>query len=209
MVEIPASQAAAKTSAISPGFADVVHDAQAVFNDVMQAMARPGMIRNIKPAVVPPAPLTPCAGSVLLALADYDTTVWLDRDSSVTLEPLRWLRFHCGTKTTEDTEQATFALMANPASMPDLSYFTPGTALYPDRSTTVIVQVESLENGVGWTLEGPGIQGKSQLQVTGLSDDFSRQWKNNRARFPLGVDVILCAHDRLACLPRTVRIEEG
>ena len=37
---------------------------------------------------------------------------------------------------------------------------------------------------------------------------FVAQWKQNRARFPRGVDLILAAPDGIACLPRTTRITQ-
>jgi len=194
---------------IAAGFADAVHDSQSVFNDVMQAMARPGSIRAIKPDLSPPAVLTPCCAAVLLALADYDTTVWLDAVAEADADTLRWLRFHTGTKTTQDTEQAQFAVVTAPTALPNLSHFALGTPLYPDRSTTIILQVPELRDGSGWTLSGPGIAETAQLAVPSLPDTFVDQWNANRARFPLGVDTIFCAPDRLACLPRTTCIEEG
>jgi alpha-D-ribose 1-methylphosphonate 5-triphosphate synthase subunit PhnH len=33
-------------------------------------------------------------------------------------------------------------------------------------------------------------------------------WRRNHALFPRGVDLILCAGDKLTALPRTVAIEE-
>ncbi|HZF78124.1 MAG TPA: phosphonate C-P lyase system protein PhnH [Acetobacteraceae bacterium] len=48
-----------------------------------------------------------------------------------------------------------------------------------------------------------------RLLVGGLPPGFVAAWGANRARFPRGIDVILCAGDRVAALPRTVRIEEG
>ena len=38
---------------------------------------------------------------------------------------------------------------------------------------------------------------------------FVQEWAANHAMFPRGVDLILCAGNRLAALPRSVRIEEG
>ena len=194
---------------VAAGFADAVHDSQSVFNDVMQAMARPGSIRALKPGLSPPAVLTPCSAAVLLALADYDTTVWLDAVAEADADTLRWLRFHTGTKITRDTEQAQFAVLTAPADLPNLSHFAPGTPLYPDRSTTIIVQVPDLQDGSGWALSGPGIAETARLFVPFLPETFVDQWTANRARFPLGVDIIFCAPDRLACLPRTTCIEEG
>jgi alpha-D-ribose 1-methylphosphonate 5-triphosphate synthase subunit PhnH len=42
-----------------------------------------------------------------------------------------------------------------------------------------------------------------------LPADFAAQWAANRARFPLGVDMIVVADARLAALPRSTTIAEG
>jgi alpha-D-ribose 1-methylphosphonate 5-triphosphate synthase subunit PhnH len=47
------------------------------------------------------------------------------------------------------------------------------------------------------------------LAAEGLPDDFADLWRANRRLFPCGVDLILCAGDHLAALPRSVTIEEG
>jgi hypothetical protein len=44
--------------------------------------------------------------------------------------------------------------------------------------------------------------------VDGAPLGFLAAWQANRARVPRGVDVILCAGERLAALPRTVAIAE-
>ena len=54
-------------TAIARGFPDSVRDAQAVFRAVMNAMARPGTVQAL-PGVTAPAPLSPAAAAVGLAL---------------------------------------------------------------------------------------------------------------------------------------------
>ncbi len=51
---------------LAPGFADPVHDAQATFRAVMDALARPGLPRPLTPGLTPPAPLTPELAAVAL-----------------------------------------------------------------------------------------------------------------------------------------------
>jgi alpha-D-ribose 1-methylphosphonate 5-triphosphate synthase subunit PhnH len=43
--------------------------------------------------------------------------------------------------------------------------------------------------------------------VAGLPLEFWDAARANAARFPRGVDLLLCAGDRLAALPRTTRVE--
>jgi len=45
--------------------------------------------------------------------------------------------------------------------------------------------------------------------VEGLPDDFAAQWAANHTLYPCGVDLVLCAGERLCALPRSVRVEEG
>ena len=64
----------------------------------------------------------------------------------------------------------------------------------------------SLSAGAQLILEGPGIDGRAAFAPTPLPRHFVEQWKQNRARFPRGVDLVLAAPEGIACLPRTTRI---
>jgi alpha-D-ribose 1-methylphosphonate 5-triphosphate synthase subunit PhnH len=92
--------------------------------------------------------------------------------------------------------------------MPPLAAFAQGSDAYPDRSATLIVQVESF-TGAALALSGPGIDGSTTLAASPLPADFAAQLAANRALFPRGVDVILCASGEVAALPRSVRLKEA
>ena len=191
------------------GFADPVFNGQAVFRAVMDAMARPGSIQPLPELAQPPAPLSASAAAVALTLCDQDTPVWLDgrlRDSATVAS---WLGFHTGAPLANTPSDAHFALVSEPTSLIALENFAQGTQEYPDRSTTLIFQVASLTAGEELLLEGPGIERVSMLGPTSLPRHFIEQWKQNRARFPRGVDLILAAPDGVACLPRTTRIRQA
>ena len=83
-----------------------------------------------------------------------------------------------------------------------------GTDAYPDRSTTLVIEVETLSAGpaAGWRLEGPGIDGAAHLAVTGLPAGFVEARAALAPLYPRGLDIVLTAGDRLAALPRTTRI---
>lgn len=189
---------------LSPGFPDPILDAQRCFRAVLEAMSRPGRVRAVDTGLVPPAPIGAAAGAVLLTLADSDTPVWLDCGEAAA----EWIRFHCGCATVSAPGAARFVLAAGCAA-PALDTLDAGTDEEPHASATLILQVGSLEEGAGWRLTGPGIRDTQRLHVTGVPDGFLAAWSVQRRLFPRGIDVILCAGDRLAALPRTVRIEEG
>ncbi|WP_426955011.1 phosphonate C-P lyase system protein PhnH [Muricoccus radiodurans] len=190
-------------STLLPGFADPVLDAQAAFRAVLDAMARPGRVQRIASPPAAPAPLSPAAAAVLLTLADAETPLWLDAGADAE----QWARFHAGCPVVANAADAAFALAVG--TPPALDTLRPGTDEDPHASATLILQVASLEEGAGWRLTGPGIEREHRLRVTGAPPGFAAAWAANRARFPRGVDAILCAGDRVAALPRTTTIGEG
>lgn len=188
------------------GLADPVFGAQRLFRALMEAMSEPGTIRHIGPEAAPPPPLGAVTGAVALALIDQDTPVWLDLEAGEGAAVAQWLGFHAGARTVRNATDAHFAIAVRPDRMPALENFTQGSQDYPDRSATLILQVDTLTGGTGLDLRGPGIETSAQLAPLPLPRHFIQQWQQNNARFPRGVDVILAGPDAIACLPRTTRI---
>ena len=190
------------TAPLTAGFADPVLDSQRCFRSVLDGMARPGRIHTVS-GVIPPAPLCSAAAAVLLTLADHETPLWAHADFA----PARgWIAFHCGVPDAADPARAVFALSMG---LPDLAGFNPGTHEAPETSATVIVQLPSLTGGAPLRLRGPGLRDSVLLAPVGLPADFVIVWRRNRGLFPAGIDLILCAGEELAALPRTVAIEEA
>jgi alpha-D-ribose 1-methylphosphonate 5-triphosphate synthase subunit PhnH len=192
-------------SAIQPAFRDAVRDSQSVFRLVMRAMASPGRILHLEARLASPAPLLAPAAALLLTLCDFETTVWLDPPLADRADVADFLRFHTGARLVTSAADATFAVIADPARMPALATFAQGTPDYPDRSATLIVQVDTLVTD-GWTLEGPGIRKTARLSAAPLPTDFIAQLRANRASFPCGVDIVFATPTSLAALPRSVRL---
>jgi alpha-D-ribose 1-methylphosphonate 5-triphosphate synthase subunit PhnH len=191
---------------VGVGFADPVLDSQRAFRAVLDAIAHPGRIVTVAGPDAPPPPLGPASAGVCLTLLDFETPVWLDTVAATA--PVRdYLRFHCGAPLVATPVDARFALIADPGGMPPLAAFDAGTDERPDRSATLVVQVRGLVSGTGRRLSGPGIDGQARLDVDGLPLEFWDAARANAARFPRGVDLLLCAGDRLAALPRTTRVE--
>jgi alpha-D-ribose 1-methylphosphonate 5-triphosphate synthase subunit PhnH len=186
---------------LSAGFADPVADAQSCFRAVLDAMARPGQVHTVS-GVSAPAPLCDAAAAVLLALADHETPLWLDRNA----EPARgWITFHTGAPAVP-AKQAMFAMAL---SLPDLATLPHGADEMPETSATIILQVRSLRAGQQFVLEGPGLREPRLLAIDRMPADFAAIWQRNHALYPCGIDLILCAGDQLAALPRSVSIREA
>lgn len=189
------------------GFPDAVTHAQTVFRSVMDAMARPGSIGVVDVPVAPPAPLGIAAGALLLTLCDHDTPIWVTPALTKSALP-GWIGFHTGASLTPAKTDAKFAFVEAGAPFPSLAQFALGTQEYPDRSTTLVVEVASLEGGQPLQLTGPGIRDTAPIAPKGLPETFLRQWADNRALFPRGVDLVLTAGRRFIALPRTTKIRE-
>jgi alpha-D-ribose 1-methylphosphonate 5-triphosphate synthase subunit PhnH len=194
--------------AVAAGFAEPVLAAQSTFRVVMDAMARPGTVRRLA-GIAAPAPLSPTAAAVALTLLDYETPFWLDAPLAAAPEVARWMSFHTGAPLTRDPAAAAFAFLADSAASPPFASFAPGSPEYPDRSTTLVLQVERLREGEGLILRGPGIAGSRRLAASPLPADFLDRLADNRAQFPRGVDVLLAAADAVAALPRSLRVAGG
>jgi len=192
--------------AVALAFADPVHDSQRTFRAVMNAMARPGTIQAVAGLAAAPGPLFPVAAAVAVALADYETPLWLDAPLAASSEVAAYLTFHTGARIVAAPAHAIFALVADAGSLPDFAEFALGTDVYPDRSTTLILQVASLTDGARLRLQGPGIKGHASLAIAGLPADISARLTANHARFPRGVDLVLAGPEGVAALPRTTRV---
>jgi alpha-D-ribose 1-methylphosphonate 5-triphosphate synthase subunit PhnH len=190
------------------GFETPVFQSQSVFKALMDGMARPGSLQSIAAGAQPPAPMGAGAGAIALTLCDNDTPVYLARPLVEAGVP-GWLAFQAGALVTEDRTEAHFAILDLSTPLPPLSTFAVGIQEYPDRSTTIVLEVPSLTDGQDYTLSGPGIDGSTTMRVTGLPASFEGLWKENNALYPRGIDLVLVAGLEMICLPRTVRIRKG
>ena len=191
---------------VGMGFASPVLSSQAVFRCVMDALARPGSIQAIADVASAPPLFMPAAAVVALTLFDHDTPIWLDRRFGAESDIASWLRFQTGAPLTGDASLAAFALIYSGAALPDLESFASGTPEYPDRSTMMLVQVDTLSEGAELILSGPGIRGTSSLRAGALPSDFLRRMQANRALFPRGVDLLLVCGNELVALPRSTHV---
>lgn len=195
----------ADTQIFSGAFAEPVFAAQSVFRTVMDCMAQPGTVGEIGTPARPPQPLGAAAGAVALTLCDHDTPVWLSAQLSRSKLP-GWLAFHTGASVTAEKQDARFAFVEKGAVVPGFGLFALGTQEYPDRSATLVIEIESLQGGRPLVLSGPGIRDEARIAPQGLPDSFVALAEANRAMFPRGIDLILVAGDRIVCLPRTTVI---
>lgn len=185
-----------KAHSLEGGFKDPARQSAQAFRALMEVLARPGTILPLSGAM-PPAPLSAAAGSLLLTLVDGDTPLYLA--GACDTQALRhWLAFHTGAPLVPP-ERAQFAV-GHWADLSPLDAYGVGTAEYPDRSTTLIVELEALTPR-GARLSGPGIASQTQLSLPECA-----AFQANHARFPLGWDVYFTCGDQVAALPRSTHV---
>lgn len=187
-----------------PGFQDTVHDAQTTFRALLEALAHPGRSCPLPSLTTPPTGMFPACAAACLTLLDLETQVWLQPG----LDIESWLRFHTGCRFTGEPHRANFAVIGDVARSPDLQAFNPGTAEYPELSTTLLIQVEHLVEGEAVVLQGPGILGERTIAPQ-LPAQFWQQWLRNHHAYPLGVDVFLFDQTHVIGLPRTTKLAEN
>ena len=191
---------------LPPGFADKVLSAQSTFRSVMDAMARPGSVQRVTANAGVPAGMMRGSAAIALTLFDHDTPIWLDDTMSATSDVARWLKFHTSAPVVADSSIASFALIGDAASLPALDRFAYGSNEYPDRSTTLILQLDSLTQGPAFELKGPGINGTALLQAMIRPRDLFDRLAINETLFPRGIDVVLVHDDAIVAIPRTTRL---
>lgn len=184
------------TQVLEGGFTDPARQSARAFRAIMESTARPGTIHDIDGAT-PPAPLSVAAGAVILTLCDGTTPVYIAGDFD-TPAVRDWITFHTGAPIV-DAALCQFAIGAW-QDLPALSQFSVGTSEYPDRSATIIVELDEITQ-TGATLVGPGIKDAAHLSIPDVAAA-----QTNAGLYPLGLDFIFTSGARVAALPRSTEV---
>lgn len=190
---------------VLPGFSDPVRDSQQAFRAILDAVALPGSIHMVAVMGPLPPPLNPATTTLCLALADYETPIFLDAEAR-TADVQDFLRFHTGAVITDETSDATFAVITG--KPPPLDQFKLGSDEFPEEGATLFIQVETLSDEGSLDLSGPGIETECGLGVSGLHADFWDLRAGMIKEFPRGVDLIFTSGRQIAALPRTTIVSQ-
>lgn len=191
-------------STLAAGLPDNVHDTQQAFRWVLDALSRPGLPQAMG-AALPGVPLGGAMARLLLSLCDDETPVWWQGDAQVLQN---WLRFHTGASVATDKNAAAFAVINQLDDTLVLNDFALASAEFPERSSTLLIELPALSGGPDLDWRGPGIANVQRVSLQGLTADFWLQWQTNQALFPQGVDIIFTCGDSVLGLPRTTRVSQ-
>ncbi|ANB76662.1 carbon-phosphorus lyase subunit PhnH [Paraburkholderia phytofirmans OLGA172] len=189
---------------LTPGFADPVHDTQAVFRTLLDALSRPGTVGVVESGLpkVRATRAELAAFAALLTLCDYATPVWLAQADTALASALR---FHTGAPLVDEPGLAAFAYIHDASAMPALESFPLGEAESSEHSVTLLIRVEALTGGTPVVLSGPGIAHTTTIAPAGLPGHFWRERAALAPLFPCGIDCYLVCGSSLIGLPRTTQ----
>lgn len=190
------------------GFHNPPVESSIAFRAILNAMSKPGSVQPILVDLAPVEGINKGTQLAALTLTDHESPVWLDNNLAKQ-SVIEFLRFHCSAPVSSDLSGIQFAFLSKWHGAASLPPFPLGTPTFPDRSTTLIIEVESFKKGEGVTLSGPGVKTTENFDAVGLGPDFWSWMQQNNARFPLGMDVILTTDKEIAALPRSVKILEA
>ena len=182
------------------------------FRALMEAMARPGRLRVAPRFADDPAPLSHAATAAVCVLVDEDAPLWLAPELAADPTLRRRLSFECGAAFAQTPGAADFLLGPWAALSERLLEARQGDPERPDLGATLILETTALsetpmDGALGLDLQGPGVApgAPTRLWIGGVDADLPLFLERNRAEFPLGLDLILTAEDRVAALPRSIR----
>jgi alpha-D-ribose 1-methylphosphonate 5-triphosphate synthase subunit PhnH len=188
---------------------DEVFDAQRHFRSVLDSMSRPGKVNRLTGlSLNPPPSLNKAAAAVVFSLLNADVSFHLASFDDATVA---YLEANTASRV-KPVDQADYIVLNGTGDEAPIHTAKLGLPAYPETGSTAIIQVghagkTSAIGGLQLTLEGPGIETREIVFVTGLRPELLAALKAKNTEFPLGVDAILVTADEsVLCLPRTTRL---
>lgn len=186
------------------GFAQPIEQSQQAFRLILKALSEPGHIVTLPDSPIWGA-LNAASTAALLTLADQETPIQLCL-ALKSEQVLTNIRFHSGAPLANNAEEVCFALFDAQLQAADLQALPHGSEISPEFSTTVMIQLDSLDQGSALRLTGPGIEQQRVISPS-LPPVLLDYLINRPQRFPLGLDFLLTCGERLLALPRTTHVE--
>jgi alpha-D-ribose 1-methylphosphonate 5-triphosphate synthase subunit PhnH len=182
------------------GFDDSAHGSQQTFRAIFAAMEHPGQLVTIRENPIAPEVFNSASAATCLTLLSYETPVWTDVDWRN--PAINWLQFGCGSAVVTEPCMANFAIITKPATMPPLDCFRVGRYEYPEKSTTIIVQVDDILPGTANKYSNLFVDNTAQLDLKGVPNKFWNQWQQLSGLYPVGIDIFFTCDDVLIALPK-------
>ncbi|MBN3254956.1 phosphonate C-P lyase system protein PhnH [Pectobacterium brasiliense] len=187
------------------GFAHPVFGTQLCFRKIVKAMSEPGSLVTV-PNVSGLESMSSATAATLLTLTSHTTPLFIDPKIGNPLL-LRTLCLHTNVPIATRLDEADFVLLSGNRFSYDLMALSCGSEAEPEKSTTVIVEVEGMHDGPCLKLTGPGI--KTHRIISPRLPGGVRDYLCNRPHaFPTGLDFLFTSGKKLFAIPRSTHVEE-
>lgn len=196
--------------AIQTGFVSPVMDSQQIFRKLLKAMSEPFSMMKVDQLDESPEGFNDASYAISLTLLDDATTIALSGDLK-NQSLIESLRFHSQVHIAENLSKVDFYFCTQ-KTIPDISSLNHGSSLYPDQSTTLIIQCDSFTQGDEWVAKGPGIEHYKGFNCSAFNDLLLGELQHmneNYSAFSTGVDLIFTCQDQFFCIPRSTMLHHG
>lgn len=188
---------------------DLVHDIQSVYRKVLNSMARPGKIEVLEEQEKVDMEINFNRGTFLIMLMLLDGEVSFNVVSEKSEEVSNLISEITYSKE-KPLEEADYVFVLEDAVEEKLaevySLAKVGTLINPNKSATIISEVEFINDDGKLELSGPGIKDKKCISI-GESNAWIKERNLKNKEYPLGVDGIFIDKEyRVVSLPRTTKI---
>lgn len=187
---------------------DMVFDCQKIFKNVMNAMAKPGTVFNIKEQCDKLGEKNRVPLGLAMTFMDNRSTLYVDGNEE--------LLFSIKEKTLamkSDVEKADFVIAPHVEEKESygvqlLDSAKVGTLPEPHKSALVMVGLHTFDGDKSLLLEGPGVKGQKEVMLS----DAALMWLARKAilkyEFPCGTDILFYTDNgEIMGIPRTLKVE--
>ena len=184
---------------------------QKAFRAVMDAMARPGALREL-PAMYLPTLDNPFLESITVMLLDSRTRFSVEGPSSVAMQDAISARCYAVPASLEEADFALITAEADTAAATQaLLSLKGGSALSPELGATAIITCRSLTDGdTQVKVSGPGVESEHRFTLAGQDSWWIEARAARGDGVPVGIDLLLVDEQgKVVALPRTAVIERS
>ena len=175
------------------GFDDLALGSHQTFRAIFAVMEHPGQIVTIHEYPDVPDVYNSASAATCLTLLEYETPVWTDVDRKS--PAISWLQVECESSVVTEPCLADFAIITKPGSMPDLDYFRTDPKKYPEKATTIVVQVDDILPVTDNKYFDIFLGRDGQLELNGVPKKFRNQWQSLSGLYPLDIDIFFTCDD--------------
>jgi alpha-D-ribose 1-methylphosphonate 5-triphosphate synthase subunit PhnH len=192
---------------------DSIRATQQTFRTVLDALSRPGTIRQLTaPPTFDPTgtPGNPWTIAVLLMMVDHEVSLAVEpAEGAEALAAFVRRRTRADVASSDAADVVVVDAAALDPGLP--AAIRRGSLQYPDDSATLIVQLPTLDQhapgGPRLVLVGPGIDGERELRLPGIPAAFFEARAEAVSRYPMGIDLVFVDDaGRVVGLPRSTRV---